>query len=164
MHWFAINCKAESVAAPLSTPAEPTPALRRKAERAAVVSSCCGFLGEVTLTDSQWEEHTTYFDRLLNEVASEQADAPGSIVLRGALMVARIASIFTALRKYEGAMRMKEYICTDEDFHAAMQIVQTTLNHSLLVSSSLPGDEVKSKPLKSYFRIRTVVELSLIHI
>ena len=113
---------------------------------------------EVTLTDSQWEEHTTYFDRLLNEVASEQADAPGSIVLRGALMVARIASIFTALRKYEGAMRMKEYICTDEDFHAAMQIVQTTLNHSLLVSSSLPGDEVKSKPLKSYFRIRTVVE------
>ena len=55
-------------------------------------------------------------------------------------------------------MRMKEYICTDKDFHAAMQIVQTTLNHSLLVSSSLPGDEVKSKPLKSYFRIRTVVE------
>ena len=53
---------------------------------------------------------------------------------------------------------MKEYICTDKDFHAAMQIVQTTLNHSLLVSSSLPGDEVKSKPLKSYFRIRTVVE------
>ena len=52
MHWFAINCKAESVAAPLSAPAEPTPALRRKAERAAVVSSCCGFLGEVTLTDS----------------------------------------------------------------------------------------------------------------
>ena len=52
MHWFAINCKAESVAAPLSAPAEPIPALRRKAERAAVVSSCCGFLGEVTLTDS----------------------------------------------------------------------------------------------------------------
>ena len=35
---------------------------------------------------------------------AEQADAPGSIVLRGALMVARIASIFTALRKYEGAI------------------------------------------------------------
>lgn len=57
---------------------------------------------EVTLSDRQWEEHTAYFDCLLNEVASEQADAPGSIVLRGALMVARIASIFTALRKYEG--------------------------------------------------------------
>ena len=43
---------------------------------------------EVTLSDRQWEEHTAYFDCLLNEVASEQADAPGSIVLRGALMVA----------------------------------------------------------------------------
>ena len=35
---------------------------------------------EVTLSDRQWEEHTAYFDCLLNEVASEQADAPGSIV------------------------------------------------------------------------------------
>ena len=97
-------------------------------------------LRKVTLSDRQWEEHTAYFDCLLNEVASEQADAPGSIVLRGALMVARIASIFTALRKYEGAMQMKEYICTDEDF-CLMQIVQTILNHSLLVASSLPGEK-----------------------
>lgn len=113
---------------------------------------------EVTLSDRQWEEHTAYFDCLLNEVASEQADAPGSIVLRGALMVARIASIFTALRKYEGAMHMKEYICTDEDFHASMQIVQTILNHSLLVASSLPGEKMKPQPMQSYFRIRSVVE------
>ena len=113
---------------------------------------------EVTLSDRQWEEHTAYFDCLLNEVASEQADAPGSIVLRGALMVARIASIFTALRKYEGAMQMKEYICTDEDFHASMQIVQTILNHSLLVASSLPGEKMKPQPMQSYFRIRSVVE------
>lgn len=91
-------------------------------------------------------------------MASEQADAPGSIVLRGALMVARIASIFTALRKYEGAMQMKEYICTDEDFHASMQIVQTILNHSLLVASSLPGEKMKPQPMQSYFRIRSVVE------
>ncbi|RLT79301.1 DUF3987 domain-containing protein [Bacteroides acidifaciens] len=46
---------------------------------------------EVTLSDSQWEEHTAYFSQLLNEVACEKADAPGSIVLRAALIVARIA-------------------------------------------------------------------------
>ena len=112
---------------------------------------------EVTLTDRQWEEHTAYFDSLLNEVASEQADAPGAIVLRAALMVVRIAAILTAIRKSESAMRMKEYICTDNDFHSAMQIVQSTINHSLLLASSLPGDGVKSKPLKSYFRIRPVI-------
>ena len=54
-------------------------------------------------------------------------------------------------------MRMKEYICTDDDFHSAMQIVQSTINHSLLLASSLPGDGVKPKPLKSYFRIRPVI-------
>ena len=80
---------------------------------------------EVTLTDRQWETHTAYFDQLLNEVAGEQADAPGSIVLRSALMVARIATILTGIRKFEGSMHMKEYICTDEDFHSAMQIVQS---------------------------------------
>lgn len=113
---------------------------------------------EVTLTDSQWEEHTAYFDRVLNEVASEQTDAPGAIVLRSALIAARIASIFTALRKFECAMQMKEYICTDDDFHSAMQIAQVTLNHSLLLSSSLPGNESKAKPLQSYFRIRPIIE------
>lgn len=112
---------------------------------------------EVTLSDSQWEEHTAYFSQLLDEVASEKADAPGSIVLRAALIVVRIASILTALRKCEGTLQMKEYICSDEDFHAAMGIVKTTTSHSLLLSSSLPGDDVKSKPLKSYFRIGPVI-------
>lgn len=113
---------------------------------------------EVTLTDRQWETHTAYFDQLLNEVAGEQADAPGSIVLRSALMVARIATILTGIRKFEGSMHMKEYICTDEDFHSAMQIVQSTINHSLLLASSLPGEETKSRPLKSYFRLRPTLD------
>ena len=113
---------------------------------------------EVKLTDHQWQEHTAYFTRLLNEVDSEQADAPGSIILRGALIVARIATVLTALRKAEGAMHMNDYYCTDEDFSTAMDIVKTTLHHSLLLASSLPGDDVKSKPLKSYFRLRPIIE------
>lgn len=112
---------------------------------------------EVTLSDSQWEEHTAYFSQLLDEVASERAEAPGSIVLRAALMVVRIAGILTTLRKCEGALQMKEYICSDEDFHAAMDIIKTTVSHSLLLASSLPGDDVKPNPLRSYFRIGPVI-------
>lgn len=112
---------------------------------------------EVTLTQKQWIEHTEVFTRLLNEVTSEKPDAPGSIILRGALIVARIASILTALRKCEESMEMKERTCTDEDFHTAMQIVKTTLNHSLLLESSLPGDEVKMKPLRKYFKLRSLL-------
>lgn len=112
---------------------------------------------EVTLTDSQWEEHTAFFEQLLNEVVSEKADAPGAIVLRAALITVRIAAILTALRKCEGCMQMKEYICTDDDFHTALEIVKTTISHSLLIASSLPGDDIKVKPLKSYFRIAPIV-------
>ena len=50
------------------------------------------------------------------------------------------------------------FICSDEDFHSAMEIVKATINHSLLLISSLPGDEVNPKALKSYFRIRFVIE------
>lgn len=112
---------------------------------------------EVTLTDKQWEEHTEYFSQLLTEVTSEKADAPGAIVLRSSLIAVRIAAILTALRKCEGAMQMKEYICTDEDFHTAMEIVKTTVSHSLIIASSLPGEGVKSQPLKFYFRIGPVI-------
>lgn len=113
---------------------------------------------EVTLTDSQWAEHTAYFGNLLNEVASEQANAPGSIVLRSALIVVRIAAILTGLRKAECAMRMKEYICSDDDFHTAMDIVKTTFEHSLLLASSLPPNKVKPQPLRAYFRMRPVIK------
>ncbi len=112
---------------------------------------------EVVFTDKQWEEHTAYFDHLLTEVASEQAEAPGSIILRSALMVTRIASVLTALRKCEGCMSMKEYTCTDEDFHTAMEIIKATISHSLLIASSLPGETVKAKQMKSYFRMRPVI-------
>ncbi len=89
---------------------------------------------EVTLSDRQCEEHTAYFDCLPNEAPANKRTRRALSYSSWQLMVARIASIFTALRKHEGAMQMKEYICTDEDFHASMQIVQTILNHSLLVA------------------------------
>ena len=114
---------------------------------------------EITFSDKQWEEHTEYFSNVLDAVASERANAPGSVVLRSALVVARIASIFTALRKFEEGLQMKEYMCNDEDFHSAMAIVRTTLQHSLLLESSLPGDTTKAKPLRSYFRIGKIFNM-----
>ena len=113
---------------------------------------------EVKLTDSQWEEHTNYFDHLTKELNSENPNPPTSIALRGGLMVARIAAVLTAIRKAEGTMQMKDYYCTNEDFRIAMQIVDTTMNHSLLLGSSLPGSKVKPKAMQPYFRLRPVIE------
>ena len=89
------------------------------------------------------EEHTAYFDCLLERSGQRTSGRAGLYRTPWRTDGGTHSSIFTALRKYEGAMQMKEYICTDEDFHASMQIVQTTLNHSLLVASSLPGEKMK---------------------
>ena len=113
---------------------------------------------EVVFTPAQWAEHTRRFGALLTGVVSEKDDTPGAIVLRHGLMAARIASVLTALRKCECAWSMPEYTCTDDDFHTAMQITEVLLEHSLLLSTSLPGNSNKPRPLQAFFRIRPVLE------
>ena len=46
--------------------------------------------------------------------------------------------IFSALRKFENGEMSSTIICTDEDFNTVMQIVQTYLDHSLLMFNNLP--------------------------
>lgn len=113
---------------------------------------------EVVFTPAQWAEHTQRFGALLTGVVSEKEDTPGAIVLRHGLMAARIACVLTALRKCECAWAMPEYTCTDDDFHTAMQVTEVLLEHSLLLSTSLPGNSQKPRPLQAFFRIRPVLE------
>ncbi len=98
------------------------------------------------------------FDCLVNEVASEQAARAGLIVLRGALMVARIASTSPPCASMKVLMQMKEYICTDEDFTASTTSYKPSSTTAPPVASSLPGEKMKPQPMQSYFRIRSVVE------
>lgn len=113
---------------------------------------------EVVFTPGQWQMHTEYFSTRLAQVTSEHEDSPGAIVLRHGLIVSRIASILTALRKCEAAWQMKEYTCTDEDFRTAMQIVDVLLEHSLLLSTNLKNSDQPVRLLKPYFRLRPVLD------
>ncbi|WP_455587168.1 DUF3987 domain-containing protein [Bacteroides sp.] len=113
---------------------------------------------EVTFTPSQWEEHSQRFAEWLDGVIMEGDDSPGAIVVRHGLYAIRLASILTALRKVESKWYVKEYICTDEDFHTAMSMVGVLLEHSLLLSSSLPEVSLKSRPLQRFYRIRLILE------
>lgn len=112
---------------------------------------------EVVFTPAQWQQHTERFSTRLAEVTCEHEDSPGAIVLRHGLLVARIASVLTTLRKCDTSWQMKEYACTDEDFAAAMQMVDVLLEHSLLLSTNLRGDGQPVRRLKSYFRLRPVL-------
>lgn len=94
---------------------------------------------EVVFTAAQWEEHSRRFESCLDGVVIEGCDSPGAIVVRHGLYAMRLAAVLTALRKVESRWYVKEYICADEDFHTAMAMTEVLLEHSLLLSSSLPG-------------------------
>lgn len=113
---------------------------------------------EVVFTPQQWEEHTRRFGGWLSAVVGQKEDSPGAIVLRHGLVTMRIAGILTALRKCECAFTMLEYRCTDEDFQTAMQLIEVLMEHSLLLSSSLPSTNKRVRPLKAYFRLAPVLD------
>lgn len=113
---------------------------------------------EVVFTPAQWAIHTARFGNWLNEVTGEREDSPGAIVLRHGLVAMRIAGILTALRKCEFAFSAPEYNCTDEDFNTSMQLVEVLLEHSLLLSTSVPATDQPIRPMKAYFRLRPIFE------
>lgn len=113
---------------------------------------------EVVFTEEQWKEHTERFRTYLREVVAEDDDAPGAIVLRHGLMMARIAMVLTALRKCEPQWNTSEWKCSDEDFHTAMQIVDVLLEHSLLLSTSMDDTAGRIRPVKAFFKLRPVLK------
>ena len=53
---------------------------------------------------------------------------------------------------------MDDRYCQDEDLDAALAMAAVLLEHALLLSSSLPGHEERVKPLKSFARLKPVLE------
>lgn len=113
---------------------------------------------EVVFTEEQWKEHTERFRTYLREVVAEDDDSPGAIVLRHGLMMSRIAMVLTALRKCEPQWNTSEWKCSDEDFHTAMQIVDVLLEHSLLLSTSMDDTAGRIRPVKAFFKLRSVLK------
>ena len=114
---------------------------------------------DVFLTPDQWNWHQSYFDSVLQGVKMEESEGPVSVVLRYGLNTARLAMIFTALRKYEAQWDFYDMKCTDEDFGIAMAVMEVLLKHSLMLSTSMKKDE-KQRPvlMKDYFQVRKALE------
>lgn len=113
---------------------------------------------DVLLTSDQWSWHLAYFNDVLQGVKVEETEGPISVVLRYGLSAARLAMIFTALRKYESKWEFYDVKCTDEDFRLAMAIIEVLLHHSLLWSTSLRKSDVKQSLMKNYFIVREGLE------
>ena len=109
---------------------------------------------EVCFTPDQWDWHQSYYESMLQDVLLENVDGPVSVIYRHGLNTARLAMIFTALRKFESQWTFYELKCSDEDFRRSMAIMEVLLNHSLTLSTSLRKEGASAAPMMNYFRIQ----------
>ena len=111
----------------------------------------------VTFSPAQWQLHTTLFSELLRRVLLEGRDSSGSLIRRAGLLGMRLAAIFTIFRKWEDYRYAKEYCCTDADFRTAMDIVRTLVEHSLLLSTSLPDTNQPPTSMHRFHRLDEIL-------
>lgn len=111
----------------------------------------------VTFSPAQWQLHTTLFSELLRRVLLEGRDSSGSLIRRAGLLGMRLAAILTIFRKWEDYRYAKEYCCTDADFRTAMDIVRTLVEHSLLLSTSLPDTNQPPTSMHRFHRLDEIL-------
>lgn len=111
----------------------------------------------VTFSPAQWQLHTEMFSELLRRALLEGRDSSGSLIRRAGLLGMRLAAVFTIFRKWEDYRYAKEYVCTDEDFRTAMDITRTLLEHSLLLSTSLPDTTLPPVSMHRFHRLDEIL-------
>ena len=92
----------------------------------------------IELTPSQWLTINTEFPLMLSVVVTFTSEDAAGVVYRMGLIFFRLCMILSALRKFENGEMTATIICTDEDFNTVLLIVQTYLEHSLLMFNNLP--------------------------
>ncbi|MEI8049185.1 MAG: DUF3987 domain-containing protein [Bacteroidota bacterium] len=92
----------------------------------------------VELTSAQWDIINTEFPLMLSDVVTFTSEEAVGVVYRLGLVLFRMCMIFTALRKYENGEISQSLFCTDKDFYTVLQLIQTYLEHSLLMFNNLP--------------------------
>lgn len=107
----------------------------------------------VTFSEKQWQRHTQMFSELLRRALVEGRDSSGSLIRRAGLLCMRLASVLTVFRKWEDYRYAKEYGCTDEDLDTAMDITRTLIEHSLLLSTSLPDTNQPPVSMHRFHRL-----------
>lgn len=112
----------------------------------------------VTFSPAQWQLHTEHFSQLLEHALAEGKEATQAIIFRHGLLAMRLSSIFTVFRKYEDYPQANEYRCTDEDFNIALLITDTLLEHTLLLSTSIPQTTSKPRRMHPFHRLEKILE------
>jgi len=103
---------------------------------------------DVRLTDTQWKLLNRTYSMKLKDVCLEDDKTLKSIVKRHGLMTLRLAMVLTALRKAEDKSFQTIHYCTEMDYKIATEIICCCLEHSFLLSTTLPDDRTGMLPIR----------------
>ncbi|WP_366182994.1 DUF3987 domain-containing protein [Flavobacterium ovatum] len=95
------------------------------------------------LTEEQWDRFNPLFSSFLHQVNTFVSDDALSVVKRLGIILYRLCMIFTAIRKFKNNQYEVEIFCSDVDFDTALTLVETYLEHSVIMFNNLPkqGDQ-----------------------
>lgn len=90
------------------------------------------------LTDQQFEDLSERFSKKLDSIKLFTGNSAGSVVYRLGVIGFRIAMLLTVLREMENLEGSKNLQCAEQDFEAAMNIVDVLFEHSMVMYALLP--------------------------
>lgn len=93
------------------------------------------------LTEEQWDKFNPIFSTYLVQISTFVSDDAQSVVKRLGIILFRLCMIFTAIRKFDTNDHHKEVYCSDIDFETALTLIQTYLQHSIIMFENLPKQE-----------------------
>jgi hypothetical protein len=113
----------------------------------------------ITFSESQWKTLNDQGDYLQSICLEEGGENAVSIARRHMNMLARIASILTALRHYESRSTEIEMECSSTDFYIALGLSEHSFYQALDLFKVLPGEVTKQpkRAMELYHKLPDIV-------
>jgi len=96
---------------------------------------------EFKLEQEHWDVINEFGEKRLKQSFEDAGENATSIAKRHALMIARIAGIFSMVRYFESKSEAEVYYCNDIDFQASLWMAEESYECSLRMLESLPGEK-----------------------
>ena len=111
---------------------------------------------EMKMNRVQKQHFNRFFRKQMDAISFEEVDGYSSVIIRSAINFLRICCVLSCIRKYQEGNIDKVMIYHDDDFNAALEIIEVSIEHSLAVISMMPKDTKKLRAEKAACPRRTM--------
>lgn len=114
---------------------------------------------EIKLSESQWLKFNDTMTRVVEAFIKEKKIDDIAVLKRHGVMMFRICMILTIIRHKDSNSFENSIICNDDDFDCALNIIKSTIDHSIRVSSLLNIPNGKKEKFLTVREILLLAEL-----